>query len=264
MAGRPTKAATPEGRGFAKLVRRRHPNLFKPSANPSKVSDNQREPRNTRRNGNGRPANNARRPAGSRATSNDRRNAPGKPAGQLPIQPQRPAPGPKPRNPLFHANKIISAQASRGASPEMLASKRPPELGGNRRASNTTPNAPRRNNLNEKPTFSFDRLDKKRDVTPTSGSYSQRLQQLKTHREREREEAVEAGFLADRPRALSEAITPVGTCQSMCPEFERVERVIQKDVWGAEKVRIFWIPAVGQCTESILECPRSFCGSAAR
>jgi len=64
--------------------------------------------------------------------------------------------------------------------------------------------------------------------------------QLKKRRERERVEAIKNGFLADpdRPRTLAEAITPVGTCQDMCAEFERVERVVQNDVWGPEVVRI--------------------------
>ena len=52
--------------------------------------------------------------------------------------------------------------------------------------------------------------------------------------------AIADGFLADpdRPRTLAEAITPVGTCQDMCAEFERVERVVQNDVWGPEVVRL--------------------------
>lgn len=46
------------------------------------------------------------------------------------------------------------------------------------------------------------------------------------------------GFLADpdNPRTLAEAITPVGTCEDMCAEFERVERIIQNDVWKQEVV----------------------------
>ncbi|EON66017.1 hypothetical protein W97_05260 [Coniosporium apollinis CBS 100218] len=64
----------------------------------------------------------------------------------------------------------------------------------------------------------------------------ERYQALKKHREKERAEAIANGFLADpdRPRTLAEAITPVGTCQDMCPEYERVERIVQKDVWEAE------------------------------
>lgn len=72
--------------------------------------------------------------------------------------------------------------------------------------------------------------------TPTQGSFQQRYEVLKKNRETERAEAIANGLLADpdRPRTLAEAITPVGTCQDMCPEFERVERVVQNDVWTAE------------------------------
>lgn len=36
--------------------------------------------------------------------------------------------------------------------------------------------------------------------------------------------------------SLKQAITPVGTCTAMCPEFERVERIVQKMVDRSEKV----------------------------
>ena len=46
------------------------------------------------------------------------------------------------------------------------------------------------------------------------------------------------GFLADpeKPTSLANAITPVGICQEMCPEFERVERIVQLMVDANEKV----------------------------
>jgi hypothetical protein len=40
----------------------------------------------------------------------------------------------------------------------------------------------------------------------------------------------------NQPMSLKQAITPVGTCTSMCPEFERVERIVQKMVDKNEKV----------------------------
>lgn len=40
----------------------------------------------------------------------------------------------------------------------------------------------------------------------------------------------------NQPMSLNKAITPVGTCTSMCPEFERVERIVQKMVDKSEKV----------------------------
>lgn len=36
--------------------------------------------------------------------------------------------------------------------------------------------------------------------------------------------------------SLKQAITPVGTCTAMCPEFERIERIVQKMVDKSEKV----------------------------
>ena len=63
-------------------------------------------------------------------------------------------------------------------------------------------------------------------------------QQLKKNREKERKDAIRNGFLADpdKPTSLAHAITPVGTCQDMCPEFERVERIVQLMVDNCEKV----------------------------
>lgn len=60
------------------------------------------------------------------------------------------------------------------------------------------------------------------------------------NREKERKDAIRNGFLADpnKPTSLANAITPVGTCQDMCPEFERVERIVQNMVDGCEKVGI--------------------------
>lgn len=40
----------------------------------------------------------------------------------------------------------------------------------------------------------------------------------------------------NQPTYLNQAITPVGTCTSMCPEYERVERIVQKMVDKSEKV----------------------------
>ncbi|EMC96925.1 hypothetical protein BAUCODRAFT_48635, partial [Baudoinia panamericana UAMH 10762] len=59
---------------------------------------------------------------------------------------------------------------------------------------------------------------------------------LTQSRERERKQAIRQGLIADpdKPRSLAEAITPVGTCQDMCAEYERVERVVQNDVWTEE------------------------------
>lgn len=48
------------------------------------------------------------------------------------------------------------------------------------------------------------------------------------------------GFLADpdKKTTLDQAITPVGTCEEMCPPFERVERIVQFMVDRCEKVGV--------------------------
>ncbi|RAK74262.1 putative leucine permease transcriptional regulator (SAC3) [Aspergillus fijiensis CBS 313.89] len=68
-------------------------------------------------------------------------------------------------------------------------------------------------------------------------SYTDRYEQLKLYRTKQREKAIREGQMADpnQPTSLQQAITPVGTCTSMCPEFERVERIVQKMVDKSEK-----------------------------
>ncbi|KAF4277336.1 hypothetical protein KXW65_007067 [Aspergillus fumigatus] len=68
-------------------------------------------------------------------------------------------------------------------------------------------------------------------------SYNERYEKLKLDRAKQREQAIRKGQMADpnQPTSLNQAITPVGTCTSMCPEFERVERIVQKMVDKSEK-----------------------------
>ncbi|RAL14206.1 putative leucine permease transcriptional regulator (SAC3) [Aspergillus homomorphus CBS 101889] len=68
-------------------------------------------------------------------------------------------------------------------------------------------------------------------------SYTDRYEKLKLDRTKQREKAIREGQMADpnQPTSLQQAITPVGTCTSMCPEFERVERIVQKMVDKSEK-----------------------------
>ncbi|KAL2000642.1 hypothetical protein VTN02DRAFT_2807 [Thermoascus thermophilus] len=68
-------------------------------------------------------------------------------------------------------------------------------------------------------------------------SYHDRYEKLKLDRAKQRERAIKEGQMADpnQPTSLNQAITPVGTCTSMCPEFERVERIVQKMVDKSEK-----------------------------
>jgi len=77
-----------------------------------------------------------------------------------------------------------------------------------------------------------------RNQQSAPNTYENRFEQLKRRREDERKDAIKRGFLADpeKPRRLAEAITPVGTCPDMCAEYERSERIVQKDVWAQETV----------------------------
>ncbi len=63
--------------------------------------------------------------------------------------------------------------------------------------------------------------------------------QLKPLREKERKDAIAAGLIPDplKPRRLDEALTFLGTCEDMCPAFEREEREFQKNVDKWEMVR---------------------------
>ncbi|KAG0099270.1 hypothetical protein BGZ93_008403 [Podila epicladia] len=65
-----------------------------------------------------------------------------------------------------------------------------------------------------------------------------RYEELKERRVLERQEAIRKGAIPDpdKPRRLEDAITFVGTCQDMCPEFERHEREYQQSVESFEKI----------------------------
>ncbi|KAH0538241.1 hypothetical protein FGG08_005160 [Glutinoglossum americanum] len=64
-------------------------------------------------------------------------------------------------------------------------------------------------------------------------------QKLKTRRVAERREAISQGLMDDPDvrRKLKDAITFRGTCLGMCPEFEKVERVVQRAVDICERVK---------------------------
>ncbi|KAL8772634.1 MAG: hypothetical protein Q9209_002295 [Squamulea sp. 1 TL-2023] len=62
---------------------------------------------------------------------------------------------------------------------------------------------------------------------------------LGEQRKQERKDAIQDGLLADpdKPTTLANAITIIGTCQDMCAEYERVQRVVQFMVDDCEKVQ---------------------------
>ncbi|DAA79232.1 TPA_exp: putative Leucine permease transcriptional regulator (SAC3) [Trichophyton benhamiae CBS 112371] len=85
---------------------------------------------------------------------------------------------------------------------------------------------------------------RRNDPTPTVvkqadniEDYNTRYERLKQDRARQRIQAIKAGIMPDpdQPTTLKQAITPTGNCTDMCPEFERVERIVQKMVDKCEK-----------------------------
>ncbi|EPX73608.1 nuclear export factor Sac3 [Schizosaccharomyces octosporus yFS286] len=66
----------------------------------------------------------------------------------------------------------------------------------------------------------------------TSTLQGNRFEELRSLRDKEREDAIQKGLIDDpsKPRQLDEAVTFVGTCQDMCPEYEREQREYQNNL----------------------------------
>ncbi|KAG0648359.1 SAC3 family 1 [Hyphodiscus hymeniophilus] len=79
--------------------------------------------------------------------------------------------------------------------------------------------------------------------TPMPGDPKQKTvvhafwQTYKGYRAKVRESLIRAALLddPDKPKKLSEAIDFKGTCEDMCPDFERITRIVERDVQGPEK-----------------------------
>lgn len=67
---------------------------------------------------------------------------------------------------------------------------------------------------------------------PREDAVASRLAELKVQYARKREEYIASGVLPDpsKPGLLEDALKLVGTCPDMCPEYERVEREVQKEL----------------------------------
>jgi nuclear mRNA export protein SAC3 len=84
-----------------------------------------------------------------------------------------------------------------------------------------------------------------RPIWPTStpgdpkqkGAVEAFWQTSKVYRGNVRTALIRAGLLddPDKPKKLSEAIDFKGTCEDMCPEFEKITRIMEHDVQGPEK-----------------------------
>ncbi|KAI4279641.1 MAG: hypothetical protein LQ337_000083 [Flavoplaca oasis] len=103
---------------------------------------------------------------------------------------------------------------------------------------------PRQPSDQARPSRSDSKQDTLRDATTQDQSVYRKYMEttfttLGEQRKQERKDAITDGLLADpdKPTTLANAITIVGTCQHMCAEFERVQRIVQFMVDDCEKVQ---------------------------
>ncbi|KAL8736831.1 MAG: hypothetical protein Q9181_002295 [Wetmoreana brouardii] len=94
-----------------------------------------------------------------------------------------------------------------------------------------------------RPTTSNSNNDGPRDATSQEQTaYRKYMEKIFTtlgeQRTQERKDAIRDGLLADpdKPTTLANAITIIGTCNDMCAEFERAQRIVQFMVDDCEKV----------------------------
>ena len=74
------------------------------------------------------------------------------------------------------------------------------------------------------------------------------MRQLKPLREAQRIADVKSGLIPDplKPMRLDEATDFLGTCEEMCPEWQREEREYQKSVEIWERVSFRHSPTIGE------------------
>ncbi|WFD19230.1 actin cytoskeleton and mitosis protein [Malassezia caprae] len=76
------------------------------------------------------------------------------------------------------------------------------------------------------------RDERRERFRPREDAAASRLAELKVQYAQKREEYIASGVLPDpsKPGLLEDATKLVGTCPDMCPEYERVEREVQKEL----------------------------------
>ncbi|KAF2755820.1 hypothetical protein EJ05DRAFT_477890 [Pseudovirgaria hyperparasitica] len=73
---------------------------------------------------------------------------------------------------------------------------------------------------------------------PTGDAAHDRWKLLQQRRQIETKNAIDKGLIWDQSKKgmrLGDARAPRGTCPSMCPEYERAERISNNDVWAQER-----------------------------
>lgn len=102
-------------------------------------------------------------------------------------------------------------------------------------------------------------LSREQQIGNGSGAIKQLATEFQQMREEERREMEQRGLVdrLDTRKALSDAIVFIGTCQTMCPTFERIRRTYENDIKNLERepdgtvsarraVKAFSRPAAGQ------------------
>ncbi|KAJ5685624.1 hypothetical protein N7536_008243 [Penicillium majusculum] len=165
--------------------------------------------------------------------------------------PQQPAEGPKPgvvNSPFAQSNQQKPVASPFGAQP---AQQSPfSRVSNNASASNVAKNPFAQPNITKQQSSAKfvgggSNVAASMEHASTLNTYQERFDKLKIDQVRQRERAIKDGQMADpnQPTSLNQAITPVGTCTGMCPDFERVERIVQKAVDKCEK---YYNPATNQ------------------
>ncbi|KAJ5512580.1 SAC3/GANP/Nin1/mts3/eIF-3 p25 [Penicillium fimorum] len=173
-------------------------------------------------------------------------------ASHIAHESQQPAEGPKPgviNSPFAQTNQQKSVASPFGAQP---AQQSPfSSVTDSASASNVAKNpfAQPTSNMKQQSSTKFvgggSNIAASMEHASTLSNYQERFDKLKIDQVRQRERAIKDGQMADpnQPTSLNQAITPVGTCTGMCPDFERVERIVQKAVDKCEK---YYNPATNQ------------------
>ncbi|KAI4177779.1 MAG: hypothetical protein LQ343_000243 [Gyalolechia ehrenbergii] len=133
---------------------------------------------------------------------------------------------------LKQAQPSLRGAATRGPSRRGTARGAPlyrAASGHTRNTSNPATSGPKRDASHDATT---------QEQTAYRASMEKTFRTLEEQRKQERKDAIRDGLLADpdKPTTLANAITIIGTCQDMCAEHERVQRITQFMVDDCEKV----------------------------
>ncbi|KAF8948070.1 hypothetical protein BGZ47_006615 [Haplosporangium gracile] len=137
-------------------------------------------------------------------------------------------------SPSIQDDSIFATPTSRPVSSSSTSHPGQPTFTPSAKASPSTTD----NSASRQISGSTEDADSRLNRFSTNTLSAKEFEKLKDKREQERQDAIRAGLIPDpdKPRRLEDAITFVGTCMDMCPEFERHEREFQINVEKFEKI----------------------------